>query len=290
MRNLIRARWAAVGAAVAVTLGAGGLASVDAARSSGERAVFVAVTPCRLVDTRAASTVGSRARPLGAGETYTLQTRGAQGECDLPADAVAVSLNVTAVGASAPTFLTIFPAGASRPTVSSLNPQPGQPPTPNAVTTKLATNGRFSIYNRQGVVDLIVDVNGYFADHDHDDRYDTRLDVYTGQLVGRYVANSDFTLVGDSFPRPMPSAVPEPVVERVTVPATSANCPGLGEAATVGVLCLYEYNTDNIDLVATSGQADEGNRRYGFALDVFPTTPNQSGYYLASWAYRVPGP
>ena len=64
-----RSRWSAVGAAVAVTLG-GGLAipAAKATISSGERAVFVAIAPCRLLDTRPApQTVGPRATPLRCG-------------------------------------------------------------------------------------------------------------------------------------------------------------------------------------------------------------------------------
>ena len=60
---------------------------------------------------------------------------GAAGECDVPATATGLVLNVTAVGATLPTFLTVYPAGAERPNASSLNPSPGQPPVPNAVTS-----------------------------------------------------------------------------------------------------------------------------------------------------------
>jgi hypothetical protein len=33
------------------------------------------------------------------------------------------------------------------------------------------------MFNLQGVVDVLVDVNGYYADHNHDDRYDTKAQV-----------------------------------------------------------------------------------------------------------------
>ena len=65
----IRTRWAAIGAAVAVTLGAGGGSLGQAAIGSGDKPVFVAIEPCRLVDTRPGdNNVGSRDTPLGAGE------------------------------------------------------------------------------------------------------------------------------------------------------------------------------------------------------------------------------
>ena len=50
--GLIRSRWAALGAAVAVTLGAGGLVSVSAETAE---SVFVGVTPRRVLDTREGS-------------------------------------------------------------------------------------------------------------------------------------------------------------------------------------------------------------------------------------------
>jgi len=69
---------------------------------------------------------------------------------------------VTAVDASAPTFLTIWPDG-NRPLASNLNPFPGEPPTPNAVSTSLSPSGTFNIYNLAGSVDVIVDVSGYYT-------------------------------------------------------------------------------------------------------------------------------
>jgi len=75
---------------------------------------------------------------------------------------VALALNVTAIGATAPTFLTVWPGG-TRPTASSLNPVPGQPPTPNGVIAQLSTDGSFAIYNLAGDVDVIVDVVGYYV-------------------------------------------------------------------------------------------------------------------------------
>ena len=49
MHELFRTRWAAVGAAVAVTLGAGGVSLTQAAISDGPKPVFVTLdAPCRL--------------------------------------------------------------------------------------------------------------------------------------------------------------------------------------------------------------------------------------------------
>lgn len=176
--SMIRTRWAAIGAAVAVTLGVGGIGIVGATSPAGAVA-YVPITPCRLIDTRPApDTVGTRVGPLGATEAATFDSHGAVGECtQIPAGATGLSLNVTATNATSPTFLTIYPNDQTRPRSSSLNPVPGAPATPNAVITDLSPGGRFAIYNFAGTVDVIVDVNGYFVDHDHDDRYYTKAQL-----------------------------------------------------------------------------------------------------------------
>lgn len=71
----------------------------------------------------------------------------------------------------------MHPAGTERPTASHLNPTPGGPAVPNAVTVKLDADGRFVVYNRFGSVHVIIDVVGYYTDHQHDDRYYTRGEI-----------------------------------------------------------------------------------------------------------------
>lgn len=121
-----------------------------------EDATFVPITPCRLLDTREPAW-----NLWGPDVTQSLLAHGTNGACTIPPDAVGLSMNVTAVGPTEPTFLTIWPDDEPMPLASSLNPVPGQPPTPNAVTTELGPNGRFRVYNLQGHVDVIIDINGY---------------------------------------------------------------------------------------------------------------------------------
>jgi hypothetical protein len=175
--SMIRTRWAAIGAAVAITLGGGGVGLVSATVSSGPKPVLVPITPCRIIDTRPAHQVGPRSTPLGTADTHTVTAHGTNGDCTIPTDAVALSMNVTAVQATLPTFLTIWATGEPMPDASSLNPFPGQPPAPNAVSTELSPDGRFDIYNLQGDVHVLADVNGYYVDHTHDDRYYTEAEV-----------------------------------------------------------------------------------------------------------------
>lgn len=170
-----RARWAAIGAAVAVSLGFGGLELSGAVVDSGERPVVVTIDPCRLLDLRPAPhTVGPRPTALGQGETYTVDVHGTQGECTIPTDAVGIVANATIVSPSADGFLTFFPGGGTRPGTSNLNWRAGDPPTPNQVTVDLSDNGRLSMFNFAGTVQAIVDIVAYTVDHHHDDRYHTR--------------------------------------------------------------------------------------------------------------------
>jgi len=165
---------------VAVSLGAGGIGITHATTGSGSRAIYTPIEPCRLADLRPPpDQVGPRSAPLGPNETVTLDGWGSAGDCALPAGTAALAINVTALDATAPTFLTVFPAGTTQPLASNLNPWPGAPPTPNLVNVKLSDAGEFSVYNLDGNVNVIIDVVGVFDDHHHDDRYFTKAQVET---------------------------------------------------------------------------------------------------------------
>ena len=166
-----RVRWAAIGAAVAVSVGGGGLLTASATVSTGERAVFVPISPCRVMDTRPATKVGPRVTPLAAKEIHSIDVRGTNGDCTIPTDATGLSLNVTVTDGSASSYLTVFPSGAAQPNASNLNWVAGQAPVPNAVNAAIGADGKVSFFNFAGTVDVIADITGYYIDHNHDDRY-----------------------------------------------------------------------------------------------------------------------
>jgi hypothetical protein len=66
-------------------------------------------------------------------------------------------LNATALGASASTFLTLFPGGEARPVASNINVVPGQV-TPNLAVTRMSAGDDLSIWNQSGSVAYIFDV------------------------------------------------------------------------------------------------------------------------------------
>lgn len=160
-------RAAAFSAGIAATLASGIIfsalgAGATVVQQSGS--TFEPIAPCRLFDTRPApDNIGPRSTPLGAGETHVQQVTGANGNCAIPADATAIALNATAVGATATSYLTFFPAGHALPLSSNLNVGPGRPPTPNKVDLRLSGDGKVAVFNAFGNVNVVVDVTGFYT-------------------------------------------------------------------------------------------------------------------------------
>jgi hypothetical protein len=160
-----RSRWAAIGAAVAVSLGGGGFLIADAAAGDDE-STYVPIANCRLFDTRPAPrNIGPKNTPLGPGESnvYTQPVTGTNGNCTIPPDAVAVSMNVTITDPTAQSNLRLFPADQATPLTSNLNWLPGQSPTPNKVDVKLSPDGKIKLFNYNGTVNVLADVFGYYT-------------------------------------------------------------------------------------------------------------------------------
>ena len=132
-------------------------------------ATFVPTPGCRAFDYRSGDDqVGPRSTPLGAGEVHTQQITGGAGNCTgalaIPGDAVAVSMNVTAVNPTAQSNLRLFPADLTEvPLLSNLNFSAGQPPFPNKVDVKLSPSGAIKLFNQFGSVSVVGDVVGYYT-------------------------------------------------------------------------------------------------------------------------------
>jgi hypothetical protein len=119
---------------------------------------FVAVAPCRLVDTRGnGAPLTGGFLPAATVRTYTLV-----GQCNIPADAKAISLNATAVNPVGPGFLTIWAQGAALPTVSTLN-FVANTVVANAAVVPLSGTGAISVVFGVSGGDLILDTNGYYS-------------------------------------------------------------------------------------------------------------------------------
>ena len=171
--RLWRSRWAAIGAAVAVTFGAGGLVAVNAASSVPSS--VVTIDPVRILDTRDPVNVGLNG-PFASQVSQKLQITGAilvvsGTKTVVPAGATGVLLNVTVASPTADGFVSVRPGDATgAPTTSSLNFTTGTPAWANAVQVGLPTTGAnagkiditYDAYGQSGPnTEVLIDVVGY---------------------------------------------------------------------------------------------------------------------------------
>jgi uncharacterized repeat protein (TIGR03803 family) len=123
------------------------------------RMQFVAVTPCRLIDTRHSD--GEFGGPSLQTDSIRSFTIPDNHDCNIPSTAAAYSLNVTVVPQSTLGYLTVWPTGGSRPQVSLLNSEDGRIKA-NAAIVPSGTAGAISFFVTDDT-DLVIDINGYFA-------------------------------------------------------------------------------------------------------------------------------
>ncbi len=164
-RRLWRSRWAAIGAAVAVTLGGGGMFAVQAASSVPSS--MVTIDPVRILDTRDPVNIGLPG-PFVSAVSQKLQVTGSA----VPAGSTGVLLNVTVVSPSANGFLSVRPGDATgAPSTSSLNFTAGDI-VPNSVQVGLPTAGAnagqiditFDAFGQAGpTTEVLIDVVGYMV-------------------------------------------------------------------------------------------------------------------------------
>jgi hypothetical protein len=101
----------------------------------------------------------------------------------VPTDATAVAVNLTVTGGRKNGnygYVTAYPCTSTAdpaPNASSLNFENGVD-IANALNITTSSNGSICLYV-YGTADLIVDIAGYYADHDHDDRYYTKAQTDT---------------------------------------------------------------------------------------------------------------
>jgi hypothetical protein len=162
-RRLWRSRWAAIGAAVVVTFGGGGLFVANAASSLPSS--VVTIDPVRILDTR--TDVGLPG-PFVSAVSQKLQVTGLA----VPAGSTGVLLNVTVVRPTAAGFLSVRPGDATgAPSTSSLNFIAGDI-VPNSVQLGLPTTGAnagqiditYDAFGQAGpTTEVLIDVVGYMV-------------------------------------------------------------------------------------------------------------------------------
>ncbi|GAB2694514.1 hypothetical protein [Thalassiella azotivora] len=117
----------------------------------------VTQTPRRVLDTRVGDPLGARVLQAGT-SAVTVPVAGRGG---VPTrGATAVVLSVAAVGATQPTYLTVWPGGGPRPEASAVNVDPGGD-VANLVVAPLGADGTVTVDNQAGSTHLLVDVLGW---------------------------------------------------------------------------------------------------------------------------------
>ena len=121
---------------------------------------FIAVSPCRIVDTR-----GNGAPIQGGIFTGGSDVRNyaVAGICGIPASsALSLNFTVTGPGQTTPGFLTAWPTGGAVPPVSILNWDHVPAQVANAAVVPVSISTSFTV-NVSAPTHVIVDVNGYYA-------------------------------------------------------------------------------------------------------------------------------
>jgi hypothetical protein len=125
---------------------------------------FYPLTPCRLVDTRAAE------GPVLEGPASNTRTFQVRGKCGVPTEAKAAALNVTAFNPTRNGHLRAWPSGTAMPNTSILNYQTATVIANGAIVPLSTDTQDLAIFAFLGAsptaadeVHVIIDVTGYFA-------------------------------------------------------------------------------------------------------------------------------
>jgi hypothetical protein len=121
---------------------------------------FTGINPCRVADTRGNGFTGQYGPPqiTPAGRTITIAN-----VCGIPAAAQAVSFNFSAVNVPGAGFLVAYPAGGAFPASATMTYNENTPTLSNAAVVPLGTAGAITVVAGVVSIDLVIDVNGYYA-------------------------------------------------------------------------------------------------------------------------------
>jgi hypothetical protein len=121
---------------------------------------FTGINPCRVADTRGNGFTGQYGPPqiTPAGRTITIAN-----VCGIPAAAQAVSFNFSAVNVPGAGFLVAYPAGGAFPASATMTYNQNTPTLSNAAVVPLGAAGAITVVAGVVSIDLVIDVNGYYA-------------------------------------------------------------------------------------------------------------------------------
>ena len=82
---------------------------------------------------------------------------------NIPANATAAVISVTAAGATSPTSLTVYPTGSTPPAAATMYVAGSGQAVDNQTTIAIGLGGQITIANTAGTIDVLVDVVGYYS-------------------------------------------------------------------------------------------------------------------------------
>ncbi|WP_042447932.1 hypothetical protein [Streptacidiphilus jiangxiensis] len=118
---------------------------------------YFPLAPAHVLDTRYA--VGAPKGQLDGGKVLRLKVLGVAG---VPVGARTVLLSLTALNATANTAVTAFAENTARPAGAAVEAGRGLPATVR-VEVPVGSDGYVDLYNQAGSMDLLADVQGYYA-------------------------------------------------------------------------------------------------------------------------------
>jgi Chaperone of endosialidase len=214
---------------------------------------FIGVTPCRVADTRGNGFTGGYGPPAlvaNATRSFTIT-----GQCGIPASAAAVSFNFGALNVGGGGDLRVFPAGGSVPLASTLNYNANTPNIANAAIVPLGTGGAITVQADAVSIDLIIDLNGYYAPAGVG-----AADTFLGHNAGNFTMTGDFntaTGAGALSNNTTGSANTANGAAALSRNNTGFNNTASGEAA-------LTFNTMGVDNTANGSSALSSNTTGGF--------------------------
>lgn len=132
----------------------------DMIKPRGTGTGFEALSPARLCNTLDGQGTACQGKTIGPNGTLTVNATGVAG---IPSFAKSVALTAQVVNPTGSTsYLTFWPAGETRPNASQVTFRMNDRLS-GFVVVKLGAGGAFSVFNKNGDTDVLLDVSGYYA-------------------------------------------------------------------------------------------------------------------------------
>ena len=144
---------------------------------------FVAIAPCRIVDTRVATSDGFHQPNFGDDESRSFPLPTSTDCPGLPATPGAYSLNIQFRPMTQLAYLTAYPTGTTRPGVSTLTAGPAAW-VENAAIVPAGTSGQIDVYC-QYAGRVVIDVNGYYGSNNASNTF-LGMDTGNFSMTGMY--------------------------------------------------------------------------------------------------------